>query len=832
MDISDYKIQKEIGKGTLSTVYLATKESTGQQVALKIFLPIMSSNAVFKKHFDEHVAELIKINHSSCAKVYEGGFEQDHCYIAMEYFPGTLKHRLLVGFSGDKSIALSEEVAEGLAYIHNQGLVHRNIKPSNIFLRDDGTAALAEVDIPKAIKDQTDNLKLPAADTAETIYICPEQAKGKKADNRSDFYYLGLVLFELLAGHPPYRDKDLKQVLNMHVNDPVPSIGGRYKHFQGVINQLLVKSPQQRVCNSRQFNEAVKSSHQSEPATEEVEDEKKSSSGKLIAIVVVIGLVVVGAMFMGGEKEEKETEVVDKTITETQDEYIDYDTEQQIDESVNEIENLLDLAEKQIEAGYLIAPSNDNAYETYQSVLQLEPDNDRAKSGLIRVADFYKKRVRSSYETGSLNVSQQLIKTGLEKFPDNQGLLKLQGYVNRRLDDTSKSDEKQKKTRDEVGQLVARAKKQISDNHLTTPPGNNAYESYQDIALIVPTEGWAQAGYQKIADIYEKQANENIAAGNIVRASKMIKQGLMVMPSHPSLLSLKQSVDQKLTKMEKERRQKERKVRLLLEKANEQLATFKWISPNGDNAFESYQNILKIDPYDERALKGIRRIGDRYVSSAKAKLRAGKLDGALSTVDSGLEVSPENRGLKALKVEINNQIAEQKRIQQRQQQQQKKQSKQIAKYIDDANTQIKKVQLGSAYRTYEKLKQLAPKDQRIVSIYSDIVSKYLSIAKSQNRKGNLNKSLNTINQGLKISPGNGQLKNLRNQINKKIANQKARVAAQKRKQQEAVRIAEQKRIAAERIRQEQERKREAEEDRIREAEKPKVKEEIITVPTF
>src|SRR5262249_35443199 len=152
------------------------------------------------------------------------GEENGVYYLASEYLPaGTLRDRM-EGIGAGDALEIARDVASGLAFAHENGFVHRDVKPGNIMFRNDGTAVLADFGIAKAIK-ATASQTMPGNQAIATPdYMSPEQAQANPVEGRSDLYSLGAVLFECLAGHKPYRAGDPYTVALMHVTDPVPKL--------------------------------------------------------------------------------------------------------------------------------------------------------------------------------------------------------------------------------------------------------------------------------------------------------------------------------------------------------------------------------------------------------------------------------------------------------------------------------------------------------------------------------------------------------------------------------------------------------------------------------
>src|SRR6185312_1020541 len=154
--------------------------------------------------------------------------------------------------------------AAGLAYAHEKGFVHRDVKPGNIMFRANGTAVLADFGIAKAMK--TVSAATMAGNAIGTPdYMSPEQAQASLVDGRSDLYSLGAVLYECLAGQKPYQANDAYAVALMHVTEPVPQLPDKVAWLQPLIDGLMAKSPEQRFANGDAFIAACDRLVQSNP---------------------------------------------------------------------------------------------------------------------------------------------------------------------------------------------------------------------------------------------------------------------------------------------------------------------------------------------------------------------------------------------------------------------------------------------------------------------------------------------------------------------------------------------------------------------------------------
>jgi serine/threonine-protein kinase PpkA len=208
IEIPGYKILRQLGRGGMATVYLAMQESVQREVALKIMSPALLVDPNFGERFLREARIAAKLHHRHVVGVHDVGREGDHHYIAMEYLGGGA----LLNKDGEPRAApfalrVTREIAMALNYAHAKGFVHRDVKPDNILLRDDGSSALTDFGIARA-NDSATNMTRTGTVIGTPHYMSPEQARGRALDGRADLYSLGVVLSELLTGRVPYHADD------------------------------------------------------------------------------------------------------------------------------------------------------------------------------------------------------------------------------------------------------------------------------------------------------------------------------------------------------------------------------------------------------------------------------------------------------------------------------------------------------------------------------------------------------------------------------------------------------------------------------------------------
>lgn len=246
IEIPGYKVLKQLGRGGMATVYLAIQESVDREVALKVMSPALMVDPNFGERFQREARIAAKLQHRHVVGVHDVGKYNDIHYIAMEYLPGGSFH-VDDGKPREPTSVLRvvREISTALAYAHSKGFVHRDVKPDNILLHDDGSSALTDFGIARAT-DSASRMTRTGAVIGTPHYMSPEQARGRPLDGRADLYSLGVVLFELLTGEVPFVADDPLAVGIMHISEPVPRMPHPLEPIQSIVDRMLAKLPEDR----------------------------------------------------------------------------------------------------------------------------------------------------------------------------------------------------------------------------------------------------------------------------------------------------------------------------------------------------------------------------------------------------------------------------------------------------------------------------------------------------------------------------------------------------------------------------------------------------------
>ena len=221
-----YVIERELGRGGMATVYLAHDLKHDRRVALKVLHPELAAT-LGPERFLREIRTTARLDHPHILPVHDSGETHGQLWYTMPYVEGeSLRDRLRreVQLPVEEAVRLTREVADALDYAHRHGLVHRDVKPENILLSD-GHARVADFGVARAL-DAAGGSQLTETgmSVGTPAYMSPEQASAGQMDGRSDIYALGCVLYEMLAGEPPFTGLTPQAILAKRVLEPVPHV--------------------------------------------------------------------------------------------------------------------------------------------------------------------------------------------------------------------------------------------------------------------------------------------------------------------------------------------------------------------------------------------------------------------------------------------------------------------------------------------------------------------------------------------------------------------------------------------------------------------------------
>ena len=265
--IPRYAILDVLGESDRAVVYLATSFELDALVALKVTrvdeadAPTGGEDAALqhaaRQPFAREYEVLSSIHDPSIIDIYDYGVHEGLEYLAMEYFPrGDLKARLQRPMAAGEALDYVRKIARALAVVHAAGLVHRDLKPPNVMLRENDEIVLIDFGLARPMCAETTTTHTGML-RGSPYYMSPEQAQGATLDARSDLYSLGIVLHEMLSGRKPFTGATAIEVLQEHVSAPVPRLPAEHAALQPLVNKLLAKAPGLRYASAEELLAAL-----------------------------------------------------------------------------------------------------------------------------------------------------------------------------------------------------------------------------------------------------------------------------------------------------------------------------------------------------------------------------------------------------------------------------------------------------------------------------------------------------------------------------------------------------------------------------------------------
>jgi hypothetical protein len=685
IEIRGYRLLRQLGRGGMATVYLAVQESVDREVALKVMSPALLADPNFGERFLREAKIAAKLHHRHVVGIHDVARSGDYHYIAMEYLGGG---PILSKDGQPREVAFAlrviREIATALDYAHRKGFVHRDVKPDNILLRDDGSSALTDFGIARAL-DPAAKMTQTGAIIGTPHYMSPEQARGRSIDGRADLYSLGIVLYELLVGRVPYQAEDSLAVGIMHISHPVPTLPDALASLQPLLSRMLAKQPEDRYQDGASLADAIMRIEQGEPlpvhagttptgsfwrepqlaglfATEGDDDTPVAPlmhtptppSGPVREIVTprdrtepAIGrldeiVAAVGVETMRAERGHRPAHsprrrrapwiALIALIVLAAGAALAWTYQDRLRALLprTEFNDMLARAERALEEGRLDG-APDSARALFEAARAQDPDNDVARAGLERVGRKLLERADEAIARKDLAGARQSLDAARE-------LLGGGAAVDSLAQRLVKSESSGAETED----LLDSAKAALDAGRVLGDDGAAAI--YKRLLSDDASNALAQAGLQKSADVLAGEARSAFASNDVATASSRIDAIAGILPTYSALAELRGRLAQA-------RADERSALEETLKRAEDQVHAGH-LSGADDSALALFRAALDKDPGNARAKDGLRHVAQALVLQAKAAIEDGNADAADKLLANAAALSPDLPELRAARIDL------------------------------------------------------------------------------------------------------------------------------------------------------------------------------------
>lgn len=480
LQIPGYDIQRQLAEGGMAAVYLAIQTSLDRPVALKVLKN--TDNPSFSERFLDEGRTVAALAHPNIVTIYDIGIVGDIHFISMEYVDGgDLEARIRQGLSPAQALDITRQLAACLKFVHQHSIVHRDIKPGNVLFRRDDTPLLTDFGIAKQLQSDS-HLTQDGTAIGSPYYLSPEQSKGDEVDARTDIYSLGILVFEMLAGHRPFEGKTPIETILKHHKQPLPALTGYVARYNGLVARMAAKEPGKRFTDcgallaflDREFpagtvpgqesrggqtQTLVVEAGQTAPkktgkkrTTRKKTASKKKSAAKptrkplrgrkrgatlgaraahnarkrsVLSAAAVSGTVIVLLLYLnwatlfGLDRSGAENGTAAPVFI--------WNGEEPSNDS--RLRQLLHKGRQNLQQDRLTTPAGDNAHEFFRQALRLDPENPDARQGLIDVAERYTVLAEAAMQRGNTDQAQTFLERGFRVVPGYSGLVAVQRRI-------------------------------------------------------------------------------------------------------------------------------------------------------------------------------------------------------------------------------------------------------------------------------------------------------------------------------------------------------------------------------------------------------------------
>ena len=622
IQIPGYKILSQLGKGGMSSVYLAEQLSFGRPVALKVMTANLAETEHFGHRFLREARIAAHLSHPNIVSVYDTGYVDGNYFLAMEYLPGEdLKRRIESGIALLEGLDIVIALADAIDYASAAGVIHRDIKPANIMFREDGSLAVVDFGIARDISTETKVTQIGTV-MGTPHYMSPEQSAAEELDSRSDLYSVGIVFYELLSGHVPFRADSAAAVGVQHISAPVPPLPEQTRIFQDIINRVLAKNPDERYQTGMEFASDIEELRRDLP--EELETtillskltvaergsnssrmsghrsrrrklmahqrrQKAPVSARTIAIGVAVSTLILGGLFYQYVWPEyiAETEQVDTIKT----------------------------------AGRFSAESGVKSADAPTSLASNNHAIIEEQSRIDTLAALYIDRARNSLSDGLIDSAVSYIEMAQSLEPNAI-------EIREALAEVIAGSEQLRNERRQLENLVKTYENELADKAFYNPLPANAYLTLNEISQLAPQYPQLSAMRTQLDAAAQRSIGQLMSQGELDRAANEIELLSKVAP-----VELVDQLERKLADLEGKKKADSLRLQQIREEVLSLKVQAKKFETDTRELIAIYQKILWLDASDSVARGGLDTVLAAEMETARRAMQAGQLTQARNIVD-------------------------------------------------------------------------------------------------------------------------------------------------------------------------------------------------------
>ncbi len=675
LEIPGYRLLRQLGRGGMATVYLAVQESVAREVALKVMSPALLVDADFGARFQREARIAAHLHHRHVVGIHDVGRVDDHHYIAMEYLSGgSLLDRDGAPRPVPFALRAIREIADALDYAQAKGFIHRDVKPDNILLREDGSAVLTDFGIARA-SDPMSRLTRTGVVVGTPHYMSPEQARGKELDGRCDIYSLGIVLYELLVGCVPYHADDSLAVGIMHITQPIPMLPDSLAALQPLLSRMLAKDVGERFQTGAEVVEAIAAIERriADGELPELRGVPRDHVHGELATATQVSLPVAPARIDGASRAEPGLGRIDdigslddmprprgkrsgndtgrgsglaarrRTARRPRKRVVPiliaalvlmvaaaaawtWQDELRGLLPQTELNDTLVRAERALDAGRIDGDQGDSAAELFEAARDMQPDSERARRGIVMVGQKLLDRARLSLRAGDR-------KTAAQQLERARALLGGGSDVDAIAEELKRSNAAQTA----ASALLERGEAALAAGNIMGTQGAAAL--YRQILEADPGNALAVTGLTKCADALAAQVRSALDAHDRATATARIGDIAAIASTYPALPELRGV-------LAKAREADEAKLDALLARAASQLRAGH-VSGGEESAVALYALAQKLDPQNAKVRAGMTAVAHALVGQARAAIEDSRTEHAAHLLSEARAIDPQLADLRA-----------------------------------------------------------------------------------------------------------------------------------------------------------------------------------------